>query len=763
MKLFVDVLSDMGDKNIETIEKKKKCGIYEKYIKRLQDIVCALLAIIILSPIMLLTALLVRVKLGSPVIFAQERPGLHGKIFKLYKFRSMSDERDKDGNLLPDTLRLGEFGKALRTSSLDELPELINILKGDMTLVGPRPLLVRYLSRYNAHQARRHEARPGITGFAQVNGRNAISWEEKFNYDIKYVEHITFLGDWKIIFQTVLTVLKRDGISSNNSVTMEEFMGSGIEEYHILFTGVGRRVELIQAFRQAAINVNIKLKLYGADMVEDAPALAFCDCTRKVCSMGNKEYISQLLEICKNDSINLLIPLIDTDLLVLSKNVHLFESVNTKVLISDSDKIAVCRDKNCTADFFMSCGLKTPLTVNDYGLYIGPYPCFIKPKDGSSSINAFKVNVQEELAIFADKIDNYIIQPFIDGVEFTIDIFCDFMGNPIYITPRERLAVRSGEVLKTKIELDSKIINESLRLVKAYKPCGPLTVQLIREDTTGEDYFIEINPRYGGGAPLSMKAGARSAETVLMLLSGQKVKYKEDGICNGAVYSRYDQSVCVNMGKTKQPIRGVIFDLDDTLYSEKQYVKSGFKAISMFLGDTGVEERLWNYFADGKSSVDELLKELKLMEKKEECLEIYRSHMPDISLYENVKEVILKFKEKGIKVGIITDGRVQGQKNKIKALKLKTMMDDIIITDELGGEPFRKPNDISFRIMQNRWGIPFEQMVYVGDNPAKDFRAPRQLGMRSICYINEDGLYNQTETGNIENMIDWKELPQLLE
>lgn len=236
MRLCGDVLSEVRKKAGRAVEEMReqatrkeihhKMGIYEKYIKRPQDFLCALAAIIVLSPVMLITALLVKVKLGSPVIFTQDRPGLGGKIFKLYKFRSMTDERDENGDLLPDEVRLTSFGKKLRSTSLDELPELFNMLKGDMSVVGPRPLLVRYLERYNAHQARRHEVRPGFTGYAQVHGRNAISWEDKFNYDVEYVDHITFLGDWKIIFQTVGAVLKRDGISSDTSATMEEFMGN---------------------------------------------------------------------------------------------------------------------------------------------------------------------------------------------------------------------------------------------------------------------------------------------------------------------------------------------------------------------------------------------------------------------------------------------------------------------------------------------------------------------------------------------------------
>ena len=173
-----------------------------------------------------ITALLVRIKLGSPIIFKQERPGLNGKIFTLYKFRTMTDKKDENGELLTDDERLTQFGKLLRSTSLDELPELINILKGDMSVVGPRPLLIKYLPLYNKHQARRHEVRPGFTGYAQVHGRNSITWEDKFDKDVYYVDHITFFGDWKIIFQTVKTVLKREGISSGSSETMEIFMGT---------------------------------------------------------------------------------------------------------------------------------------------------------------------------------------------------------------------------------------------------------------------------------------------------------------------------------------------------------------------------------------------------------------------------------------------------------------------------------------------------------------------------------------------------------
>lgn len=206
--------------------KSKSNGLYCKLIKRLMDFLIAALSIIIFSPLLILLAILVRVKLGGPVIFKQERPGLNGKVFKLYKFRTMTDAKDENGNLLDDEYRLTSFGKKLRSTSLDELPELYNILKGDMSIVGPRPLLVKYLPLYNDEQKRRHDVRPGLTGLAQVSGRNAITWTEKFNRDIEYVDNVSLGLDISIFFKTIYCVLKKEGINSDSAATMEDFTGN---------------------------------------------------------------------------------------------------------------------------------------------------------------------------------------------------------------------------------------------------------------------------------------------------------------------------------------------------------------------------------------------------------------------------------------------------------------------------------------------------------------------------------------------------------
>ena len=312
----------------------------------------------------------------------------------------------------------------------------------------------------------------------------------------------------------------------------------------LLFTSVGRRVELIQAFRNAADGIGVDLQIVGADISDTAPALHFCDIKIRTPRIDDTNYIPFLVQYCNDNNIDALIPTIDTDLHLLSLNKDRFNK--TKVVISAPDKIALCRDKRLTGIFFEQCGLCFPTPVDDVIKYGQGFPAFIKPKDGSSSINAYKVNNAEELKTLAEMVPDYIIQPFIEGLEYTVDAFCDFEGNPILITPRIRLAVRSGEVLKTEIDNDEIIIDEMRKLINNFKPCGAITVQLIRDKNTGKDYFIEINPRFGGGAPLSIKAGANSAEILLRLINGDRFDYIANAAENHVIFSRYDQSIRIN-------------------------------------------------------------------------------------------------------------------------------------------------------------------------------------------------------------------------
>jgi len=211
---------------MQNTHKTNQHGLYARLIKRPLDVILSGAAIIVLSPTLGIVSVLVRTKLGSPILFKQKRPGLNEKIFTIYKFRTMTDEKDEHGELLPDSVRLTKFGKMLRATSLDELPELFNILKGDMSIVGPRPLLVQYLPLYNEKQRHRHDVRTGLSGYAQVNGRNAISWEEKFDLDVEYVNNVSFIGDCKIILLTLKKVFVKEGISSDTAVTMEPFKGN---------------------------------------------------------------------------------------------------------------------------------------------------------------------------------------------------------------------------------------------------------------------------------------------------------------------------------------------------------------------------------------------------------------------------------------------------------------------------------------------------------------------------------------------------------
>lgn len=314
---------------------------------------------------------------------------------------------------------------------------------------------------------------------------------------------------------------------------------------NILFTSAGRRIELIQQFVKAKKSKGISGKIVCGDMSKLAPALYFADKAYTLPAVKDSKYIEKLLDICKEENISLIIPTIDTELEVLSKNIKKFNSFGSDVLISSPDTVKITQDKMETFKFFKSIGIKTPESYVTGMEYKGEFPCFIKPISGSSSINAFKAKNKKELEFFKYYIGDYIIQDLIVGEEYTIDVFCDFDGEPIYITPRIRISTRSGKVNKTKIHNDPILIDQVLRIIKALKPKGPLTVQAIRSEKDDEYYFIEINARFGGGSPLSMMAGANSAEALYDILNGKKVDFKINAAKEGLIFLRFDQSIAI--------------------------------------------------------------------------------------------------------------------------------------------------------------------------------------------------------------------------
>lgn len=314
---------------------------------------------------------------------------------------------------------------------------------------------------------------------------------------------------------------------------------------NILFTSAGRRIELIQEFQKAKKNKNIKGKIICADMNELAPALYFADKSYIIPPIKDLNYIKDLKNICKKENISLIIPTIDTELEVLANNINEFHSIGTDVLVSSPEIIKITQDKMETFKFFNSLGFKTPESYDKNTEYNGQFPCFIKPISGSSSVNAFKVNNKKELDFFKYYIGDYIIQELIIGEEYTVDIFCNFEGEPIYITPRIRISTRSGEVNKTKIHYDPILIEQVKKIIKELKPKGPLTVQAIKSKQNGQYYFIEINARFGGGAPLSMMAGANSAGALYDILKGKKLNYLPNAAKEGLIFLRFDQSIIV--------------------------------------------------------------------------------------------------------------------------------------------------------------------------------------------------------------------------
>lgn len=520
-------------------------------MKRIVDFIVSSLALIIFSPIIGITALLIQLEIGSPVLFKQQRPGLNGAPFYVYKFRTMTDERDEHGELLPDEIRLTSFGKLVRKSSFDELPQLWNVLKGDMSFVGPRPLLMEYLLLYNDSQARRHEVRPGITGWAQVNGRNEVSWEEKFDLDIWYVENRSFWLDIQILFMTVLKVFKSEGISQDGHATMPKFKEEIIirnNEFTILFTSSGRRVSLIKHFKDLLSELNIHGKVITTDVKNTSPAGFISDEHLVVPQVTSSDYITTILNICEKFEVSLIVPLIDPELEILANHKKQFEDMGIKLLVSSKETIEICFDKRNTATFFREVGLDTPYEYKiDEIMLQGTLenPLLIKPAKGSSSVGVNVIHSLEELAFFSKHIKEPILQELVIGEEYTIDVLSDFNGVPITAVPRLRMETRAGEVSKGMTVRNPLLIEKSMEMVRKLPGAvGCITIQCFLTESN-EVKFIEINPRFGGGFPLSVQAGADFPRYIIESMLGIESKLNVDEWDDGLVMLRYDDAIFV--------------------------------------------------------------------------------------------------------------------------------------------------------------------------------------------------------------------------
>lgn len=503
--------------------------------KRALDLVGSSFGLILASPLLLFCCLAILTSMGRPVFFRQQRPGLRGQPFTFYKFRTMTEGRDLNGHLLPDEKRITRLGALLRRTTLDELPSLWNVLRGDISLVGPRPLLMRYLERYSFEQSRRHETKPGLTGWAVVNGRNRLSWDDKFKLDVWYVDNQSLWLDLKIIIMTIGLVIRRKDVNAKGHATMPEFgirdIGRGLR---VLVLSAGRRVALVRLFKEA---VGERGHVFVTDFDRLSPAAHFADARFDIGPFSGPQYGPKLLELVAREKIDLVVPTIDPDLPLLAELRSQLEALGCKALISSPEVIRIGNDKWETFKLFRQSGVPTipSWLPGESGL---PPKLFVKPRNGSASKDCYPATV-DELPNLLSVVPNPIIQKRMEGAEITVDAFISSHGEIAHFVPRLRLKTLGGESIQGRTISDESVnvvVRQGLAALAIIGARGPITLQAFLEPEG--PLLSEVNARFGGGYPLTQAAGGKYVDWVVEETLGFKPKI-DPAYVVGLEMSRY--------------------------------------------------------------------------------------------------------------------------------------------------------------------------------------------------------------------------------
>ena len=526
----------------------------------------------------------------------------------------------------------------------------------------------------------------------------------------------------------------------------------------MLITSIGKRVQLIKHLKK-------NFKVIGVDAGDLVPARYFVDKFYRISKVFEENYIKEIIDICKKENVKILIPLYDGEFDILNRNRYEIEKLGVKLCLSNSKIIDICKNKEETDLFFKQTEINIPKRYSNNEIEriiknedVSIMPLFIKPIDGMGSQGIFKINDINELSFFTQYIKGGIVQEYICGEEYTVDCLVDFNGNPVYIIPRKRIEVRSGEVVKTQSVHDELLINQTKKVIDCLNKLkdesgvasmGPLTIQFFKTKRN-EIFLLEINPRFGGGVPLAFECGADYGKALRDMLNQCELKLIDS--FEEKMMLRYDDAVFINTDKIYKEVSNVrkeklfIFDLDDTLYYEKEFVLCGFKEVCEYLAKKYKLNLLKLYCrakeileAEGRGKIfDILCDENKINEDIDKLVEIYRNTKPKLILYKDSDELLKKIRNKGKLIGLITDGYSKVQWNKIKALKLENRIDKIIVTNDYG-ENFEKPNQRAYLEMIDNFNLKPNECVYIGDNPKKDFIGAKNLGMNTIRIKREKG------------------------